>query len=84
MKMPTAEMTKTKMILLNNLAECLLRLGRYRDAEQRATEVLQIDERDLKAMWRRGRARVRLLEVRLTLELSGARRGKFFGAIIIL
>ena len=56
-------MTKTKMILLNNLAECLLRLGRYRDAEQRATEVLQIDERDLKAMWRRGRARVRLLEV---------------------
>ena len=60
---PTPENRTTKMVLLNNLAECLLRLDRWREAEKRAAEVLEIDENDQKALWRRGKARVRLLEV---------------------
>ena len=49
--------------ILNNLAECLLRLQRWREAEQRATEVLQINPNNEKALWRRGKARCQLHEV---------------------
>ena len=50
--------------ILNNLAECLLRLERWREAENRATEVLQSSPNNEKALWRRGKARRQLLEVR--------------------
>ena len=36
------ELTEEKINLLNNLAECLLKLERWRDAEKRATEVLEM------------------------------------------
>ena len=49
--------------ILNNLAECLLRLERWREAENRATEVLQSSPNNEKALWRRGKARCQLLEV---------------------
>ena len=51
--------------ILNNLAECLLRLERWREAENRATEVLQSSPNNEKALWRRGKARCQLMEVRL-------------------
>ena len=51
--------------ILNNLAECLLRLERWREAENRATEVLQSSPNNEKALWRRGKARCQLLEVSL-------------------
>ena len=54
----------TKVALLNNLSECLLRLGRWREAENRAGEVIEIDDNKEKALWRRGKARRQLHEVR--------------------
>ena len=53
----------TKVALLNNLSECLLRLGRWREAEKRAGEVIEIDDNNEKALWRRGKARRQLHEV---------------------
>lgn len=58
------ELTEEKINLLNNLAECLLKLERWRDAEKRATEVLEMKSENQKALWRRGRARVKMIEVR--------------------
>ena len=52
-----------KEIILNNLSECLLRLERWREAENRASEVLEINPKNIKALWRRGKARCQLLEV---------------------
>ena len=48
---------------LSNLSECLIRLSRWREAERRATEALEIDPENSKAVWRRGRSRVQLMEV---------------------
>jgi len=54
---------ETKIALLNNLAECLLRLERWREAEGRAGEVIELDSDNEKALWRRGKARRQLHEV---------------------
>ncbi|CBY38166.1 unnamed protein product [Oikopleura dioica] len=52
-----------KVKILSNLSECLIRLSRWREAEKRATEALEIDSVNTKAIWRRGRSRVQLMEI---------------------
>jgi hypothetical protein len=59
-----------KVKILSNLSECLIRLSRWREAEKRATEALEIDSVNTKAIWRRGRSRVQLMEVSLFINLN--------------